>query len=251
MPLPKTGDTQTPDSTTLIIGEKMAFWELLGALARRWPIVLLGAIVTVLAAWGVVSDEGAYLTRTEIVFLAPTSDANPNALRTQSEDVIVVAGLVAKRMTGAGEVTKFASPEVTLIGLGARDGWMIRLQDTGGQWATNFASQRLVLDIVGPTEAAVRADQDELTRRVDEELLALQRERGVEPVNDIVAIVAPESTVIYHVGGSRVRALGMTALLGAGATLATVVVVEHRRRRPAPGGRVGAGTAPVLAGRVR
>lgn len=214
----------------------MAFWELLRALVRRWPIVLVGIIVTAAAGWCVVSDKGVYFTRTELVFLAPTSAANPNALRTQSDDVIVVAGLVAKRMSGAGEVAKFASPDVTLIGLGVRDGWMVRLPDTGGQWGTNFATQRLILDIVGPSEDVVEQRQSELTEAVMDELAALQRERGVEVINDITAIVAPETTVIYHVGGSRQRALGMTALLGGGVTVAAVLAVEitKRRRRPAP-----------------
>ncbi len=209
----------------------MAFWELLRVFARRWPIVLAGALVTLAAGWAVTQDDGVYFTRTEIVFLAPTSDANPNALRTQSEDVIDTAGLVAKRMTGAGEVTKFASPDVTLIGLGVRDGWMLRLPDTGGQWSGNFTTQRLILDIVGPTEAKVKASQDELTRRVSEELGAMQRERGVDPVNDISAIVAPETTVIFHVGGNRSRALGMTAVLGVGGTIAVVLFAEYWRRR--------------------
>lgn len=214
-----------------IIGDNMAFGELLGAILRRWPIVLIGAIVTVAAAAGVLSDKGVYFTRTELVFLAPTSAANPNALRTQSDDVIVMAGLVARTLNGPGQITKFASPDVTLIGMGVRDGWMVRLPDTGGQWATNFATQRLVLDIVGPTRDAVVARQGELTQAVDDTLLALQRERGVAPINDITAIVAPETTIVYQVGGSRPRALGMTAVLGIGVTLAAVMLWERRATR--------------------
>lgn len=220
----------------------MTFWELLRALGRRWPIVLVGIAITVVAGWGVISDKGVFFTRTELVFLAPISAANPNALRTQSDDIIVTAGLVAKRMSGAGKVTKFASPDVTLIGLGVRDGWMVRLPDTGGQWGTNFATQRLVLDIVGPSVDDVKRRQDELIAQVMDVLATLQRERGVDPVNDITAIVAPETTVIYPVGGSRQRALIMTAFLGGGATVAVVLAIETARRRrgsvaPDPRGR--------------
>ncbi|MDL5352375.1 hypothetical protein [Microbacterium sp. zg-YB36] len=211
----------------------MTLWELLRALLRCWPIVLVGVLGTAVAAVAVMADKGAYFTRTEIVFLAPTSPSYPNALRTQSEDIIDMAGVVAKRLTGAGEVAKFASPDVTLVGLGLRSGWSVRLPDTGGQWAANFATQRLVLDIVAPTRDSVRTRQDELIGRVQQELSDLQREKGVDPVNDITALVAPETTIIFGVGGSRPRALGVTAVLGAVATIAAVLLFV-RRRHPTP-----------------
>ncbi|MCR2764191.1 hypothetical protein NQ152_11825 [Microbacterium sp. zg.B48] len=209
----------------------MTFWGLLRAVLRYWPIVVAGAVCTAAAGLAILSDEGVYSTRTEIVFLAPTSPSNPNALRTQSEDVIDMAGVVAKRLTGPGEVPKFAAPDVTLVGLGVRDGWSLRLPDTGGQWSSNFATQRLVLDIVGPTTEAVRERQDELLDRVQGELSALQSERGVADVNRITALAAPETTVIAHVGGSRPRALAMTLALGVGAILTGVLVLERRRLR--------------------
>ncbi|KJL43804.1 hypothetical protein [Microbacterium trichothecenolyticum] len=209
----------------------MTFWELLAALLRRWPILLVGALVTALAGYAVVSDRGVYFTRTEIVFLAPTSSANPNALRTQSEDIIDLAGVVAKRLTGPGEVTKYASPDVMLAGLGVRDGWSLGLPDTGGQWGTNFATQQLVLDIVAPTRERVQEQQDELVGQIMTQLHELQSDKGVDPVNEVTAIVAPQTTIIHHVGGSRPRALGMTAVLGLGATIAAVTFLEYRKRR--------------------
>lgn len=85
----------------------MTFWELLRAILRYWPVVLVGALCTVLVALTVVDDDGVHFTRTEIIFLAPTSPTYPNALRTQSEDVIDMAGVVAKaghRSGGGAEV---------------------------------------------------------------------------------------------------------------------------------------------------
>ena len=135
----------------------MTFWELCRVLLRHWPIVLVGAICTIGVGVVAISDEGVYFTRTNIVFKAPTSADYPNAIRTQLEDVIVTAGVVAKRVTGPGRVTKFASPEVTSVGLGVRDGWSLRLRDTGGQWATNFPVQMLTLDVVGPSREVVNS----------------------------------------------------------------------------------------------
>ncbi len=208
----------------------MTFLDFMRACLRYWPVVLVGAVCTAAVGYVAISDKGVYFTRTELVFLAPTSTLYPNALRTQSEDVIDTAGVVAKRMTGPGRVTKYSSPTVTLVGLGVRDGWSLRLPDTGGQWASNYSTQVLVLDIVGPDADLVRERQDALIGQARAELDGMQRRARVDPVNDITATPAPESTVIYRVGGSRIRALGMTAVLGVAATAALVVLLEHRRR---------------------
>jgi len=218
----------------------MTLWGFFRVLLRQWPIVVVGTLVTVMAMLAVASAKGVYYSRTEVVLLAPTSPAYPNALRTQSEDIIILAGVIARRMTGAGELAKFASPDVTLVGQGVRDGWSVRLPDTGGQWGTNFASQRLILEIVAPEREAAQADQRRLIARVTGELDAMQRAQRVDPVNVVTAIVAPETTIIQRVGGSRPRALAATALLGAFATAAAAAGWNGRRRRtavPASGSR--------------
>lgn len=209
----------------------MIIWDVVRVLLRYWVIVLVGGLCTAGAGLMAISDDGVYFTRTELAFLAPTSTLYPNALRTQSEDIIDTAGVVAKRVLGPGKVTKFAAPEVTLVGLGVRDGWSIRLPDTGGQWASNYATQMLVLDVVAPTQAGVEARQTELVTQVKSELLSLQQDAGVAPVNQISVLPAPESTMIFHVGGNRPRALLMTACLGVGLTVTVVLAAERRRRR--------------------
>ena len=65
--------------------------------------------------------------------------------------------------------------------------------------------------------------------RVD--LVHLEGTAGVDPVNDITVIPAPEATVQYHVTGDRRRTLAMTAILGIGATVAVVLCVDGYRRR--------------------
>jgi hypothetical protein len=209
----------------------MTFWELCRALLRHWPIVLVGAVCTIGAGVVAISDDGVYFSRTNIVFKAPTSNEYPNAIRTQLEDVIVTAGVVAKRLTGPGRVTKFASPEVTSVGLGVRDGWSIRLRDIGGQWATNFPVQMLTLDVVGPSREVVQQRQHDVIQRVEQELYQLQRDAGVNPAKDITALPAPEFSVVYYVSGNKPRALGMTAVLGVSVTITVVLGVDRRRRR--------------------
>lgn len=219
----------------------MTLPELFRALFRFWPVLLTGLVLTPAAGYIAISGDGVYFTRTEVIFLAPTSSLYPNALRTQSEDIIVTAGVVAKIVTGPDRVTKFTSPDVTLVGMGVTEGWSLRLPDTGGQWATNFATQRLVLDIVAPSQDDVRAKQAEVLGQISDALAELQRAEDVDPVNDITAAAAPQTSVIYHVGGNRYRALGMTALVGAGVTVGVVVFLEQGRLRRRNGRGINAG----------
>lgn len=231
----------------------MTLWELLRACWRSWPVVLIGALVTAGIGFVAIRADGVYYTRTELAFLAPTRTDWPNALRTQSDSIIITAGTVAMAVTGADQLPKFASPEATLVGEGVRDGWTLRLPDTGGQWASNFATQRLVLEIVGPTREAVAARQQAVTEEVARTVRALQEDQGAQPAGLITAIPTPESTVIFHVAGNRFRALGMTAMLGVSVTLACVVLLERRRfadgRHGRHAGVASTARAPVGAAR--
>jgi hypothetical protein len=208
--------------------------DLIQALLRRWPVVLIGAVVTAAMCFVALSDRGVYWTRTEVTFLAPSSERYPNSLQTTSGDLIITAGIVEKRMEGPAAVPKYADSSVNLIGEGVRDGWSLRLPDTGGQWATNFASQTLILEVVGSGHDEVQSRQQQLIDEIADQLNALQREQGVDPVNDITTAATPASAVISHVTGNRVRSLAATAALGASAVIALVVLLEHRARRRKP-----------------
>lgn len=208
----------------------MTLWDLVRAALRRWIVLVAGAVVTLGIMYTTTLDDGVYWSRTQVVFLAPPSTAFPNALNTESEDLIITAGVVAKTVAGPDAVAKYASPDATLVGEGVRDGWSIRLPDTGGQWATHFAEQVLYVEVVAATAGEVATRQGEVIAQIAEELDRLQRDAGVAPVNDITVTVAPESTVVHQVQGSRVRSAGVAGVLGAGATFAVIVLLETRGR---------------------
>lgn len=230
----------------------MTLWQLLRACWHSWPVVLVGVLLTAVAGYAAISDDGVHYTRTELVFLAPRSPSWPNAVQAQSDSIIVTAGAVARTVAGPAELPKFASPDVTLLGTGVREGWSLRLPDTGGQWASNFATQRLVLEVVGATREGVAARQQELIQEVDSALHAVQADQGADPAGHITMRPTSDSTVIFHVEGSRARAAGMTALLGMGSTIALVVLLERPRRwRGRPAGRASvASSADVVSGRA-
>ncbi|WP_431841291.1 hypothetical protein [Calidifontibacter indicus] len=208
----------------------MTIWEMTRVLLRRWFVVLVGAAATVAIGMGPLRGQSVVFARSELAFLAPVSSDNPNTLRTTSDDVISTAGIVARRVTGPGRVAKFASPEVTLIGQGVRDGWSLRLPDTGGQWAPNFASQELTLEIVGPSVQEVQRRQTELISRVRNELSALQEQFGVSERNRVSVIEAPTKSSIYTVSGNPHRAQAAIGVLGAAATIMAALFVDGFRR---------------------
>lgn len=209
----------------------MTLWDLVRAALRRWTVLVAGAVATLGLMYSTTLDDGVFWSRTQVVFLAPTSAAYPNALRTTSEDLIITAGVVAKAVSGPDKVTKYASPDATLVGEGVRDGWSVRLPDTGGQWAPHFAEQVLYVEVVAGTAEEVEARQGEIIAQIAGELDRLQRDAGVAPVNHITVTVAPESTVVHQVQGSRARSAGMAGLLGACATFAVIAVLEVRGSR--------------------
>jgi hypothetical protein len=217
----------------------MTLWDLLRSMIRLWPVVIVGALLTVAAAYFAAQDRSVYWTRTEVVFLAPSSTMYPNALETRSEDLVVTAGAVAKVVSGPAKHLKFTSPDAGVIGESIRQGWSVRLPDTGGQWAPNFVDQLLIVEVVGPDPTWVTTQKDELVDRIRTTLAAMQKAQGVAPVNTITTTAAPAETVVYPVTGSRMRAFVMTGVLGAGATLWLALVLSYRRARrlsarPAP-----------------
>ncbi|PKH37456.1 hypothetical protein SAMN05192575_101435 [Nocardioides alpinus] len=208
----------------------MTLSDLLAAAWRFKVIVAVGMVFTAAAGFLAIQDRTVFWTRAEVVFLVPQNEFHPDRLAA-SESVIITAGAVAKSVLGPDPVPKYASPGATLVGAGVREGWSIGLPDSGGQWGTNFDSQVLAIEAVGPTREWVLDTVEELREEVRQSLQALQDDAGVSLDNRISLKASPAQPVIYGVGGSRPRALLMTMLLGGGLTLALVSVLEVRRTR--------------------
>lgn len=212
-------------------GVTVTLWGALQALLRRWPVMLVGAVTTTCLMYLVGNEAVTYWSRTEVVFLAPSSQRYPNSLSTKSEDLIITAGLVAKRLNGPGAPVKYASTDVTLIGTStANEAVWIRLPDSGGQRAPHFNEQVLIVEVRAPTSDRATQLQEAAVIAIATELDSLQRSNRVDPVNDITVTTAPETAVVYPVTGRRSRAVGLTALLGMLLTLGAVGIAEKRAR---------------------
>lgn len=208
----------------------MTLWDVLRSLSRWWLAVLLGMVATAVAGLFVIREPGVYFTRTQVVFLAPATWYR-NVLAATPESVVVTASVVAKRVVGPDIAIKYGSLDATIIGTTPkREGVWIRAEDQGGQWAPDFDKPIIVVDIVAPSVERVRELQHEAIQSIQYELDRIQRELQPSGRDLITMEVAPSTTGISNVRGNRVRALGMTGLLGALMTLAIVAVLESRHR---------------------
>lgn len=210
----------------------MGVWELLRSLLRHWPVVLVGAMVSVVAVYVVTRDRAVYFSRVEVAFLAPSSDRYPNSLQTKSADLIVTAGAVAKRVVGAEKPIKYGSTEPTIIGTaGATEGVWIRLPDSGGQWAPHFNEQVLLVDVVAASPERVHELTEEAVARIADELERLQLEVDTREVAKIQTQQVPDVPVVHRVGAQRARAAVAAAGLGVAATVVVVLLLDGRERR--------------------
>lgn len=203
--------------------------DLLRAARRAWYVVVVGVLLTGLALVGVYRDDGLYYSQVEVRLLAPSSAAFPNVLTTTSGDIIQTAGIVAALVNGTDPPRKLADAAATLPGRGVTEGWSVTLPDTGGQWAPNFASQLLNVQVVGPSEKGVIAEREHILAEVSRTLLDLQTEAGVDPVAQITTYIE-EDPAVFYMEGRPSRALLVTAALGGLTTMWSVLVWEQLRK---------------------
>ncbi|MCB1297744.1 MAG: hypothetical protein KDB08_02030 [Microthrixaceae bacterium] len=210
----------------------MTLHDLVRALFRWWPITLLGIIASLGLALLSTRTEPVYLARTEVVLLAPSSARYPNELVTRTESLIITAGIVATRINGIDSPRpQFGNSLVNPVGApDTGEHTWIGLLDTGNQWVSNFDDQVLLVDAIGETPELVEERIDAAFDLISSELLAAQNEFGVDAGNRITARMSPVAPVVHKVGGSKVRAAGMTLGLGGFATAVVIVVLEVRRR---------------------
>lgn len=196
----------------------MTLIDLVTVMARRWYVVLAGAVVALVALVVIGSAPGVYSTQTDVLFLAPSSATNPNPIEAGSESLIATTGLVARIVNHGRSDPPTASSGVTLLGQGIRHGYSIRLPNSGGQWANNFDRPVLDIQVTGPSAASVRASLATRISQVERTLDDLQAADGIAPENFITTSSTPElAPVLHHVGQPR-RAMAAVVLLGAALT---------------------------------
>jgi len=209
----------------------LTFWEVVLAAPRRWPVLVVGLAATMLALYAVQSSRPVYYSRAESVFLVPSSFLVKNTLQVRGYDLVITAGVVAKRVNGMDALPKTSTLEVTSVDRNVLDGTLITLPDHGNQWAPNYDTGALRIEVSAPTAELAQERMERAFDRVTAELEEVQDERGVKANERITVQRSAAVPVVQTLGGRPRAAQLMTVMLGLSMTLIGVGLLELRSRR--------------------
>ena len=228
----------------------MTVLDLLGVMARRWYIVVLGLLVVVAVGWSLERTPGVYWARADVLFLADESNAGGNPLQNQTDSVIHFASVVQQSIGRDSVQLKLSSPNATLAGSGIREGYVARLSDSGGQWASSFNRAVIEVEVVDSSPDEVRRVLDEVLVRISDDTENVQREAGVDPAAFITVDTAEDDVSIGYMGstrGSRIRGLATVALVGGTLTLVAAAVFDRAWLRRTARRRADESVAPAVS----
>lgn len=209
----------------------MTFWEVVLAAPRRWPVIVVGLAATMLALYAIQSTRPVYYSQTEAVFLVPSSYLVENTLQVSGYDLVITAGVVAKRVNGMDALPKTSSMEASLVDRNVMDGTLFTLPDHGTQWVPNYDTGALRIEVSAPTPELARERMERSFNRIATELDELQDERRVKPKERITVQRTTVVPVVHTLDGRPRSAQVMTVILGLSMTLLGVGILEIRSRR--------------------
>jgi hypothetical protein len=207
---------------------------------RRWPVVLVGLLFTLVGAYQAIHAPGDYETSAGVYFQAPKGPYNANPyLPDDGGSVTTVASLVATAMNG--QVIR-----EELRAAGVRDRYDLELHNSGNQFVQIYNRPVLDLSVVGADPESVRRSTQLIVDRVRSELADRQQAVRAAPANWVTLQLTPADPPVVHGQGSRARALLATVLLGTILTMLAAGTVDVAIRRRHAGDRVPYGD-PALA----
>ena len=213
----------------------MTVWSVVAALRRHLLIVACGLVLTLSCALFLVHRPGVYWSQVDVQFLLPISSENPNSYQFSSDSLISLAGVIGKSVGVSPAHESPASDEVTLVGQGITSGYSVRLPNQGGQWATNFSEPLLDVQAAGATPDEVQETMQQVIQEIENSLAQRQDAAGVRPNRRVSTKVSPSDIPIYYGGGSDLRVVAATVIVGLGLTTALVVGLDRRKARTTEG----------------
>ena len=211
---------------------------LLRIIARRWYVLVIALVVAGCAFVLMNRAGGAYVAQTNVMFIAPGTDAI-GTFDDGYRDTLVNFAAAIERDFHDGKQTDRLAEHASLFGAGVSEGYQVVLPNSGGQWENSFATPALAVNVTGRSAAAVSSTMSRLLERIDSLARDRQLESNVAPENMILTDRLPAEAVISYVGSSRstqARALVMLVAVSLCIASALAAWIDHRagrRRLPA------------------
>ncbi|MBD8870479.1 hypothetical protein [Nocardioides donggukensis] len=213
----------------------MTTGDVVRAMVSRWYVTAGGLLATAAVVLLLQGAPGAYTTTVDVQFLAPrgptAQPGNPRA------DLIALAGLVEREVGSGVQRETPVSPDVGLAGLGVTEGTMVFVPNSGGQWNYFFDDPVVRVQAVAPSDGRAAELRDAAVTRVRSTLEDLQVADGVPAASRVGTRLVPARPPVLLEQGSALRAMAVTALLGAALTCLAAVLFDrfmrHRAHLPA------------------
>ena len=222
------------------MGSDVTTADVIGAVRRHWFVALVCLALTILATGIASSRPGVYSTRVSVVLVAPHDVSNQRStLISSSDTLIAMAGLLERTVNASQTKDPAPTQDVSLTGMGIREGTRITLPNSGGQWNYNFRSPSLTVQAVDTTPAAVIQRRDAAVEQIVQQLTDLQDADAVPQRRRISTSLVPEAAPVSYVHGKPLASGAVTAALGLGLTLTfpaltDLMLARLRRRRRGP-----------------
>lgn len=143
-------------------GGQVGFYNIVAAMLRRWYVPML-AVTLACGLWVALGrDGGGYTTSTVVAFTLPSRVTLLPESGAEDSNVIAFAGLVANEINAGRPAPVYASRDAPLYGVGVRQGVLVGLPNSGGQWTSSYSRAEIEIQIVGRTYEEVRDRQAEL-----------------------------------------------------------------------------------------
>lgn len=216
----------------------MTIRELIVVMGRRWYVVVTVILVAAVGTAVFENSGGMYTTRTAVRFVLDEYATLLPDNGSRNENVISFAAMIATEVNGGRPPAGYARADAPFYGAGVREGVLIALPNTGGQWESSHSEADIEIQIVGPTRAWVQERQERLTAQVRDRARQLQDDMDAPRAERITTSVAPLTARIEYVAptrSSRLAAYGamaVAALLVAGWAAVSVDRAALRARGP-------------------
>lgn len=212
----------------------MTVRDVLGAVTRRFYVVIAIAVAFAALTQALARDGGSYYSNTTVTFTLPMRSTLLPGSGTTDSSVIAFAGAVATEVNGGAPVFSYSTADAPTYGAGVREGVVVGLRNDGNQWMAIFPSATIDIRIVGRTASWVAAQQSAVIEKVLAVTEGQQTATAAAPADQITARVGPLSTEIFHASASRsaqIMAIVAMALASLLVGIPTAVGLDRMLRR--------------------